>query len=97
MLKRKIWATLKNIYIHAKRHKRKKCMPKSMKEKKRKEKKNKDSKYFKIKALIKKREIRDPMKYEKKYLELGSYTNSTHLHVLIKVYDLHLHVVRSLT
>jgi hypothetical protein len=32
-----------------------------------------------------------------KYLELGIYENTTHLHVLIEVYDLHLHEVYFLT
>jgi hypothetical protein len=45
--KRKIWAMLKKIRenIHAKRHERKKCMPKSLKKKKRK--KNKVAHTFK--------------------------------------------------
>ena len=49
----------KNKNIHAKRHERKKCMPKSMKKRKEKIKrkeKNIDSQYFQIKAFMQKRE-----------------------------------------
>jgi hypothetical protein len=58
--------------IHAKRHERKKCMPKEHEEKKRKrEYRNKDSPYFQIRGIHpKKREIHDSKEYQK-YLELG--------------------------
>ena len=54
-------------------------------EKKRKRKeRNEDSPYFQIKGIHpKKREIHDSKEYQK-YLELESYKNSTHFHVLIK-------------
>ena len=48
------------------------------------------------KAILKKREIHD-QKSTKNILELVSYKKSTHFHVLIKVYDLHLLEVRFLT
>ena len=60
--KKTVWAMLKKEEkknVHAKRHERKKCMPKSMKkrkEKERKGKRNKDSPYFQIKGSHSKRE-----------------------------------------
>ena len=42
--------------IHAKRHERKKCMPKSMKKRKEKE-RNKDSPYFQIKGIRQKERV----------------------------------------
>ena len=97
--KKIVWPMLKKKKgeknVHAKRHERKKCMPKSMKKRKEKE-RNKDSPNFQIKRHSPKREIHDSKEY-KNILELGSYKHSTHLHVLIKVYDLHLLEVRFFT
>ena len=82
-------------------------MPKGMREKmhakeheeikrERKEKKKWDRPYFQIKDIHQKRE-RVMFKGVQKYLELGRFKNSTHLHFLIKVYDLHLLEVQFLT
>ena len=71
--------------MHAKEH-----------EEKKRKKRNKDSPYFQIKGIHPKRESHDPKEYNF-FLKLELYKNSTHLHVLIKVYDLHLLVVRFLT
>ena len=60
--------------VHAKRHERKKCMPKSMK--KRKE-RNKDSPYFQIKGIYPK-ERESWSKWVQKYLELGTLWKISH-------------------
>jgi hypothetical protein len=53
-----------------------------MKKRKEKEKKEKEgSSYFQIKGIHPKERVM--IQGVQKYLELGSYTNSTHLHVLI--------------
>ena len=52
-------------------------MPKSIKKRKEKKEKNKDSLYFRIKGILKKREIHDSKEY-KNILELGNYKKIPH-------------------
>ena len=75
MPKRIVWAMLKT-------KKRKRSMPKGMREKMHakeheEKKKNKDSPYFQIKDIYSKREIHDS-KENQKYLELGLYEKIPH-------------------
>jgi hypothetical protein len=76
-------------------------MPKSIRKiiyaksmRKRKKERNKYSPYSKRQPSRRERVM---FKGVQKYIELGSYKNSTHLHILIKVYDLHHLEVQFLT
>ena len=84
------------LKIHAKGHERKKCMPKSMikKYKSHAKKHEEKSPYFQRQPSKRERVM---FKRVQKYLELERFQNSTHLHFLIKVYDLHLLEVWFLT
>ena len=85
----------KEKYPCQKAWEKKRSMPKSMKKRKRKD-RNKDSSYFQIKGIYSKE--RDSRSKQYKYiLELEIYKNSSHLHILNKVYDLHLLEVWFLT